>query len=49
MAGTLHRNTGDSIEVKRAVDEFALSRNVQVRSFSDGISRDIIWVTEKPN
>lgn len=49
MAGTLYRNTGDSIGVKRAVDEFGLSRDVQVRYFLDWISEDIIWVIEKPN
>jgi hypothetical protein len=49
VAGTLYRDKGDSIGVKRAVDEFALSRNVKVRSFLDGNSKDIIWIIEKPN
>lgn len=49
IAGTLYRNEGDSIGVKRAVDEFARSQNVHVRSFTDHNSKDIIWVIEKPN
>ena len=42
MAGTLYHNEGKSIEVRRAVDEFARSRNVKVHVFDDSM-----WAIQK--
>jgi hypothetical protein len=44
MAGTLYRNDGDSIQVKRAVDEFARGRQLTVHLFEDSL-----WAFKKLN